>query len=291
MYFSANSSVINGKPSWPAAFQAPGDLGTLNYICRDPVNSALPGNYAERIWLTWHYGDGVSPSGWNAYDSVGAITPPMLLLNVGGAGEGALIGDPAVAYWRGKWHMFYEGTDQCDGNNARIFHATSDNWHGPFQKQGQVSGLTGNTSGSGLAWPTIFIEDDQLYLYYSDGNVTLLAAKANDSTGQYFTPMNGGSPVFAGLAARGHVLKIGPNNYQLVADTFQFSYIQAVTSSNKFGFPSATPIIWPGMGGTDNESVGLPVVVADGCSVRIYYTGIGSTRPGAIYVYKTVRCN
>jgi hypothetical protein len=111
MYFTANGSIVSGRPS----NKVPGDPGTYNDTCATW--------WGDRIWLTWHFGDGINPQGWDAADGVGNV-PPLLMLTVGGPGESAMIGDPAVVYWAGQWHMYYDGTDDCAGNSNQIFHAT-----------------------------------------------------------------------------------------------------------------------------------------------------------------------
>jgi hypothetical protein len=51
MYFSINSTVKNDYPS----LSKPGDSGTYNDKCNTW--------HADRIWFTWHFGDGVESSG------------------------------------------------------------------------------------------------------------------------------------------------------------------------------------------------------------------------------------
>ncbi|KAF0218734.1 MAG: hypothetical protein FD174_2517 [Geobacteraceae bacterium] len=278
MYFSISSSVVNGKP----ANTTPGDNGTYNSKCNTW--------WGDRIWLTWHFGEGKDPAGWNANDGYGNI-PPFMVLNIGGAGESALIGDPSVVYWKNKWHMFYEGTDSCDGSNNRIFHATADSWFGPWTKQGEVQGLWGMVTGSGLSWPTILVEDDQLYLYFTDGYVRLLAAKALDSTGHNFVMMNydvskplglsNPAPVSAELINRGQVVKNG-SLYKLLYDNFGRTAISMSESNDKFNFPSGTIYLLPQSNSPnwENLRVGLPSYLAVGGEQRIYYTGEGSDTKG-----------
>jgi hypothetical protein len=267
MFVSINSSIVNGKPN----NTTPGDAGTYNDTCQTW--------WGDRIWLTWHLGDGKSLAGWNATDSSGT-TPPLLMLNIGGAGESALIGDPSVVFWNNQWHMYYEGTDDCTGNNNKIFHATAPDWSGPWTKQGQVTGLAGNISGSGLSWPTVFVELGKLYLYYTDGNVRLYAAEA-DSTGQAFTSLNSGNPVSPALINRGQVWKEN-SKYYLIADNFGRTTITEYNSTNKLLFPS-TGVTRLTKGSTNTWSdlnIGLPSFLLVGTEHRLYYSGDGSAASG-----------
>jgi hypothetical protein len=267
MFISINGSIVNGKP----ANTTPGDTNTYNNVCQTW--------WADRIWLTWHFGDGKDPAGWNAPDS-NNTTPPLLMLNIGGPGESALIGDPFVVYWNNTWHMYYEGTDDCSGNNNRIFHATAPTWSGPWTKQGQVTGLIGNTSGSGLSWPTVFVESGKLYLYYTDGNVKLYAAQASFN-GHNFTMMNSGKPVSPALTNRGQVWKES-NRYYLIADNFGRSMISQYSSTNKFKFSgTGTPRLYLDPNTTWSDvHVGLPSILNIGTEHRLYYSGDGSAASG-----------
>lgn len=276
MYFSCNSTVVNGKPST----LTPGDTGTYN----SPANSW----WADRIWLTWSFGDGKSISEWDANDGYGNI-PPFLMLSPGGPGESCLIGDPSVVYWQDQWHMFYEGTDNPNGVDNRIFHAVAPNWNGPWTKQGMVNGLWGDTRNCGLSWPTVMIDNGQLVLYFTDNCSRLMAAVNTDLTGHNFMMAN-----FNGLIPLNYDPDLGPVNpvpvcnnvnrgtvkyfngqYQLVHDNFGQSAVYQRSSSNKFDFLSstATQIMSIADGAWYNENVGLPNFCYGSFTNRIYFTG------------------
>jgi len=268
MFLSMNSTVVGGKPS-----KGKGDNGTYNSACKT--------DYADRIWVTWHFGDGVTPAGWGGADSYGT-TGPLLLLSPGGPGENALIGDPSVVYWQGKWHMYYEGTSSCDGNNNRIFHATADNWSGPWTKQGELWGLYGDLTGSGLSWPTVMVDNGQLHLYFTDGSVRLMAATALDNTGHNFVMenydnskplgMNNPAPVISSLVNRATVVKAG-SVYKMVYDNFGRTEVRVSESANKFSFAPGSQVLNTVAGTWQAKHVGLPQLLLDGTSQRIYYTG------------------
>ncbi len=293
MYLSMNSSIVNGKP----ANTAPGDPGTYNQQCGTW--------WADRIWLTWHFGDGKTPTGWNANDGYGNI-PPILMLNIGGPGESGLIGDPAVVYWNGQWHMYYEGTDWCDGSHNNIFHATAPSWFGPWTKQGPVWGLWGlhgqpPETDSGFSWPTVLIENNQLYLYFTDGHVRLLAAWAMDNTGHSFYMMNynpnqalgatNPAPVLpitptVEMANRGQVVKVG-NQYKLIYDNFGRTQIKVSVSNNKFSFPVGSTVLTTQASNPlwENVRVGLPSYLLVSGEERVYYTGEGTQSPASIGIF------
>jgi hypothetical protein len=283
MYCAINSSIQNGKPS----NQQPGDPGTWN-----PAANSW---WADRIWLTWHLGDGIDPRGWDASD--GVSTPPLLMLDIGGAGEGCLIGDPSVVQWNGQWHMYYEGTDRPDGRENKVFHATAPHWRGPWTKQGAVTGLLPDNGPpippEGPSWPTVFLEDNQLYIYYTDSYVRLRAAQATDGTGQNFVMINGGSPVSSDRVNRGQVVKEN-GQYRLIHDNFGRTLVSEATSSDKFNFPAATTLLttrvsdplWEAL--WENIRVGLPCYLNAGGKKRIYYTGEGAAATGGIGVSWTV---
>jgi len=277
MFVSMNSTVAKGKPS-----KGNGDANTYNSACKT--------YFADRIWVTWHFGNGLTPSEWGGADSYGT-TGPLLLLSPGGPGEDALIGDPSVVYWQGKWHMFYEGTSRCDGNDNRIFHATADNWSGPWTKQGEVWGLYGDLTGSGLSWPTVMVDNGQLHLYFTDGSVRLMAATALDSTGHHFLMenydqtqplgMSNPAPVIGSLVNRATVVKTD-NGYKMVYDNFGRTEVRVTESTNKFNFASGIQVLTTEAGTWQTKHVGLPQLLKDGTSERIYYTGTytaGGTSP------------
>ncbi len=199
-----------------------------------------------------------------------------MALDIGGEGESALIGDPAVILWKDVWHMYYEGTDRCDGLDNRIFHATADSIFGPWVKQGKVEGISGNLKGSGLSWPSVFVENDNLYLYYTDGSVRLYAARAINNSGHKFEMENNGLPVISELVNEGSVSGY-KNGYRLIYDLFQGKAIKVTESDNKFHFSPGEEVILPSTSGWDGARVGLPYYLpkekSDGVHDRIYYVG------------------
>lgn len=261
MYFSSNSTVNNGT----IGVSSPGDKGTYNDACNTW--------YADRIWYTWHFGDGKDPNGWDADDGYGN-TPPTLALGIGGRGETALIGDPAVVEWGGKYHMYYEGTDRCDGMENLIFHATSDSIFGPWTKQGEVQGLGGQRRGSGLSWPSVYIENNTLYLLYTDGHVALLMASTTNPDGHSFIMENEGKPPLAEQVNDVDIRKIGAY-YYLVYDTFMEKGIKITRSTNKLSFPPGLLILDKRNNGWEDLAASLPSFVSKyqtGESLdRIYY--------------------
>ncbi|MCR4274611.1 MAG: hypothetical protein NUW02_00990 [Candidatus Campbellbacteria bacterium] len=278
MYFSINSAVRHGKPVGEDF--TPGDSGTYNTACHTW--------WADRIWLTWSFGDGKDPSGWNQNDGYGN-TPPILLLNIGGqdidgdgvmeyegVGEQALIGDPYVVYWNNQWHMYYEGTSNCDTSDGMLFHATADHWFGPWIKRGPVNGLLGSHANSGLAWATVLLDEGNLYLYYTDGNVSLRAATASDTTGQNFVSQT--IPVIGQMMSRGHVVKV-PGGYKLIYDLFVglpvVTEMRSSFSMNRFSFPVGVKILSskPDYFGFSDTGMGLPTYLKVGNEERVYFTG------------------
>ena len=262
MYFSSNSTVNNGK----IGTSSPGDRGTYNDACNTW--------WGDRIWYTWHFGDGKDPGGWDVNDGYGNI-PPALALNIGGSGESALIGDPAVTEWGGKYHMYYEGTDSCDGMTNLLFHATSDSIFGPWTKQGEVQGLGGARAGSGLSWPSVYIENNSLYLYYTDGHVTLLVASTQNPDGHNFTMRNSRKPVLKEQVNDVDIRKIG-TYYYLVYDTFMEKGIKITRSTNKLSFPPGLMILDKRDNGWENLATSLPVFlskyeISGGTLDRVYY--------------------
>jgi hypothetical protein len=279
MFLTANSAVVNGRPG-----AGSGDSQHYNHRCNT--------SYADRIWVTWNMGSGLDAVGWRAAEPVTGTVPPLLMLTVGGPGESALIGDPAVVQWNGQWHMFYEGTDDCSGANANIFHAVASDWHGPWRKTGLVSGLWGiRGTTSGLSWPTILVESNQLYLYFTDEAARIRAAKAISSDGTSFLMMNydgnkpiGGNnpaPVSPDTANRGKVVKSG-NQYVLFYDNFGRSEIRYSVSNSPFSFSAGTHLIGiadQGVQDWENFRTGLPSVLYENGQYRIYYTGESTSKP------------
>jgi len=244
--------------------------GWDRYLMFFSKNSPIDGYWADRIYVTWHYGDGKDPSGWEQ---------PLLLLEPEGEGVGSgedrLIGDPSVVYWNGKWHMYYEGTDQPDGNNNSIFHAVADDWSGPWIKKGMVE-LSGNHQGSGLSWPTVYVENNELYLFYTDGSLHLLCAKATDSTGQNFTMLNGGNPIISAWVNRAQVIKLPNGTYLLTYDIFGQKEIYQSYSDTITHFPVGRKILEARPGEWDSNQTGLPCILppwSGSNEWRIYYTG------------------
>jgi len=267
MYFSANSTVQHGKPS--------------SLPPTDPGTAGVCGEWADRIWMTWSFGDGIAPSGWNADDGYGNV-PPFLLLSPGGCGESALIGDPSVVFWQGKWHLYYEGTDFCDASQGRIFHATADSWFGPWTKQGMVTGLWGMTSltGSGLSWPAVLEENGDLYLVFQDENQRLLCAKALDASAHHFR-MEGWNPaapygvanprpiveVPGSMVSDGQVVPYADGRYRLLVTVDH--EIREAWSTDKLRFPLPTRLIAPSYG---EIGVSDPSFLRVAGLERVYYT-------------------
>ena len=304
MFFSANSAVsTDGKPTNSPPF----DTDYKNYTC--PPYGESYGYWADRVWMSWHFGDGKTFSGWGADDGNGNVGP-FLVLDIGGqfvhnaldelvwydgAGESALIGDPTVVYWEGQFHMFYEGTDQCDGNDNRIFHAIArdGNWFNGWEKQGEVQGLIGSTGGSAISWPMAYIEDGDLYLYFNDGCINIRAAVATDATGHNFAMVNydNTSPTAADscaynnpqritnvLTPRAQVAKLDDSgNYIMVYehDRFGGGDVYYSISQDKFNFPAGTPLLAPRNSTPrwEDYGAGLPCYIQIEGEHRIYYTG------------------
>jgi hypothetical protein len=286
MYWSGNFCVKDGKPVDAGVTPGPYDPNTWNAGCNT--------FYGDRIWMTWHFGDGLLPTGWDAGGGTVALrlgmtaqdppfiglspdgaVAPFLALPAGGNKEQSLIGDPSVVYWNNKWHMYYEGTDYCDGTNNLLFHATADSWFGPWTKQGRVWGVLGHIENVGLSWPTAFVENGDLYLYYTNAMQRLTCAKANEPTGQYFDMMNQGKPVTPSYCARGQILSQG-GVYYLISDIQDGKGINLSISDNIFDFPPPTKLFGNEiLGDASANSVGLPTALFDTDGLRIYFT----TRP------------
>ncbi len=260
MFLTICSSIVNGQPS----NRMPGDGGTYNDPCKTW--------WADRIWMAVHCGDGKRPQEWGK---------PELVLSIGGKGEEALVGDPSVVWWMGKWHMFYEGTDCPDGSRNLIFHATADSLHGPWAKQGQVEGLGGNVQGSGLSWPTVLVYEKNLYLYYTDGSAHLLCAKAVSSEATRFEQITesgnqGGSPqvvVNGEWVNRAQVFS-KDGQFILVYDADRRTRIKVSVASSPFSFPKGKELhavqsgsLWEAL------RIGLPCYYRVNGEDRIYYTG------------------
>ena len=271
MFFSINSLIKNNYPG----NVPPGDPGTYN----DTLNTW----WGDRIWMSWHFGDGKELSGWNQDDGSGNITP-WLMVPFGGTNESGLVGDPTVTLWKGKWHMYYEGTDHWMGLSNRIFHATADNIFGPWTKQGEVSGLHGSMGGAAISWPTLLIENDELYMYYMDGNMHFLVAKATNDSGQAFINMNydpskpfsytNPRAITTEFIDRGQVVKID-DGYMAIFDNYGRTQIRISYSTNKFDFQDSSWPILKTVPGSNWEQfrVGLPSYNKEGDEERIYYTG------------------
>jgi hypothetical protein len=281
MFFSCNSTVVNGKPS----NQSPGDPGTYNPVLTTPGNTNW---WADRIWVTWSYGDG--RSGWDP-DAIA----PLLLLSPNGASmnQRCLIGDPSVVSWQGQWHMYYEGTDDPGGLSNHLFHATAPNWNGPWTSQGAVQGVWGATNGSGLSWPTVMVDGSQLALYFTDGAIRLMAATNTDTTGHNFAMVNynpgqplnytdNPQPVMVNVSANRGTVKYFNGAYQLVHDNFGRTAVYQRASANKFDFTSspATQLLAITNGDWYNVRVGLPSFCAGAYTNRIYFTGTQSNGVG-----------
>ncbi|KKQ90612.1 MAG: hypothetical protein UT14_C0033G0002 [Candidatus Shapirobacteria bacterium GW2011_GWE1_38_92] len=269
LYLGITSIVKDGKLVNPTS--GTGDPGTYNSICK--------GWAADRIWMTWHFGDGISKAGW--WSDPGT---PRLLLNPGGVGEGALIADPTVVEWKGKVHMYYEGTDNCSGNDNRIFHAVADSLFGPFTKTGEVIGLAGHKEAgtSALSWPKVFVENDKLYLYYTDSYLQLLVARATNDAGTVFTMENNGKSAVAETTNIGEVKKKG-DKYYLVYTKFMGG-IRISESSDKFNFPVGKDLITAGKYFWDKHSVGLPTWITkeENGVDRVYYGAIEKVENGFV---------
>lgn len=269
MYLGINSAVVGGKPGVVYPGQE-GDPGTYNRV--------IGTWWADRIWVTWHFGDGKDPAGW---------AEPKLLLDLGepGSGEGALIGDPCVVYYGGKWHMYYGGVERADAHESKIFHAYAEPGAllGPWRKTGEVCGLIGRTDGQGFQWPTAFVDNHNvLRLYFSDGSARILGAYCTSPSGTCFTmsrfdekkpfgPVNP-MPVLPGSGNRLGVAKQG-SAYYAAHDVFGWSKIRATTSLDPINWPAGTDLITPRAGEFDSHRVSRPCLLyADG-EWRVYYTG------------------
>lgn len=263
MYWSGNFLVKDGKPT-----DGPGpyDPNTWNAGCNT--------FYGDRIWMSVHHGDGIDPAGWES-DGVS----PTLIHAAGGVKEQSLVGDPTVVYWNNKWHMYYEGTDYCDGTNGLLFHSTADSWAGPWTKQGRIWGPLGHIVTCGFNWAGAFVENGELYLYYNNAHQRTTCAKANEPTGTYFDMMNQGMPVYDFACAEGQVLADGNGGYILVVDGAgqqsgtEGKGIYISFSQDKFNFPLGELIIPKGATGASSaNSLGLPCALLDNGKLRVYYT-------------------
>jgi len=309
MFYSINSAIgVDGKPTNGPPYL----LGTYNDVCST--------YWGDRIWMTWHFGDGKNPADWGADDGSGN-TGPFLILDRGEPGGFALIGDPTVVIWEGQFHMYYEGTDQCDGNDNRIFHATAplDGWFDQWEKQGEVVGLIGGLDGSAISWPTALVENGNLYLYYNDGCIRIRAAIASDTTGHNFTPINyNGALPDAGdscfydnpkaispeYTPRAQVARYDDTQYIMIyeVDRFTGGKTAIAFSDDKFDFPAGRVILSPRDSNPywEDFGVGLPSYFFDfeNNEHRIYYTGETLQNPpyreGSIGVHfwpETYNCN
>lgn len=307
MYFTANSSVVNGKPSnlTDLTLVDQDQLG----LCGDTSTGGVSA-YADRIWLTWHFEDGKDPAGWDAPDGQGN-TPPLLMLGPDSPTttnpEGTrLIGDPTVIRVGSTWHMYYEGTTDCLSATAnKIYHATAPNWSGPWTKQGAITGLIGNENGSGFSWPTAILDaSGDLLLFFTDSSVNLYAAKGLPPSYTAFTMLNydpsvpnntpyqtspgpdptvplNPTPVVATsvFINRGHVSRIR-DRFRLVYDNFFRNEIRVAYSDDATVFDLSggeDVVVAPGPGqvnGSDWRSVrtGLPSFLSTKTGGRIYFT-------------------
>lgn len=260
MYWSGNFCVKGGKPVDAGLVPGPYDPNTWNAGCNT--------FYGDRIWMTTHNGDGLDPAGWDASNG------PTLLLPAGGPGQESLIGDPSVVYWNGKWHMYYEGTNYCDGTNNLLFHATSDSWFGPWTKEGKAWGVLGYIETVGLSWVTTFVENGDLYLYYTNAMCRLTCAKASDTSGNFFDMMNEGRPVTPSHCARGQVLAY-QGGYMLITDINNGEGGKGVSmslSDNKFSFFFSVQLFGLDILGPTAHGVGLPTAILDTDGLRVYFT-------------------
>jgi hypothetical protein len=220
--------------------------------------------------MSWHFGDGLEPLGW-----LSDAGTPRPILSPGGQGESALIGDPSVVEWKGKVHLFYEGTDNCNGNDNYIFHAVSDSLFGPFTKTGKVTGIKGHNEpgGPGFSWPKAFIENDQLYITYTDNYLSLLIAKASNDQATEFTMSNNSLRIIPDHSVIGEIKKFD-NKYHLVYQGFDGD-IKYTSSNNMFSFPNGQVIITKGKHSWDQNAVSLPGWITSSNthdqSIRVYY--------------------
>jgi hypothetical protein len=154
IYFSSTSSIQNGKIAYPGT---QGDPGTYNSTCQTWA--------ADRIWMSWHFGDGLESSGWLSDPGT-----PRPVLSPGGSGESALIGDPTVIEWKGKIHLFYEGTDNCSATTIIYFMQLPTVFlvHSPKPAKLSVSKDIMKPRVPGLAGPKYLSKMTQLYLTYTD---------------------------------------------------------------------------------------------------------------------------
>ncbi|MBU4210066.1 hypothetical protein KKC08_00145 [Patescibacteria group bacterium] len=255
MYYSMTSTMINGKPS-------------TTIPSNNDINN---GGWADRIWYTWHFGDGLNPDLWDPDDL------PKLALDVGGPGESKLIADPFLVEWNGIWHMYYEGTDQPDGSGNSIFHATSESLFGPWTKKGEVLDFYGSRDGMGPSWPSAFIKEDNLYLIYTDGTAHLFIAQATDSTGQKFKTLNNNQTILAVSANKGHLV-YKDNRFLLFHS--RATGVRLSESTNMLSFPAGITLFTftPNDNDWDKDGIGLPFYLpkekSDYKKERIYYSGV-----------------
>lgn len=268
MFVTHCSRVKNDENDMPFPSGTEGNE-FYNTVCNTP--------WSDRIWM--YISNSGDPYTWSL---VG------LALAQGGTGENSLIGDPSVVHWNNKWHMYYEGTSQCNGNGARIFHAWADDWSGPWYKTGQVTGLHGSTSGQGYQWPTIFIEDDgNLYLIYSDGDGLLRISRCTNSNGTVFTTDNNGNTILYAHSNRATMIK-EDGTYWLVYDTDSRTKIKYVSSQYRtyFDQSNGVQIMTLRSNGWEDEYVGLPMwLITNDGDWKVFYTGEGYYDWGEIGEY------
>lgn len=278
MFFSANGTIKDGKPS----HISPGDPGTYNNVCSTWA--------ADRIWITWHLGDGKTPSGWDAPDGVHP-NPPILALNIGDHPDEidkGLIGDQSVFYWKGQWHMYYTAAN-CGGGENIICHATAADWAGPWTKQGKINGLPIGrlpTNPIGIGGANVYLDGDELYFYYVDGGHNFPCARATNDTGQNFELY---SLMYLGWGTSGEnrVTQEPNGSYRLLFDTEMQTQIYQGFSTNRFYFPYQHFLF-----GTQNNtpqwenkitSQGFYMKVGD--EHRYYYQGEGTEVLGGIGIF------
>ena len=255
LYYSGNFLVKDGQPT-----NGPGPYDP------DTWNAGCNTYYGDRIWMAYHSGDGLDPAGWS---------DRTLLVRAGGDHQESLVGDPTVVFWNGQWHMYYEGTSYCNGGNNYICHATSPYSNGPWTKHGRVWGLTGNFVNVGYSWATTFVDNGDLYLYYTNASQQLTCAKANEPTGQFFDMMNEGRFAYPNFCARGQVLAYN-GSYMLIVDDSTGHGIYMSLSQDKFNFPLGTKLFGNEvLGDASSNSVGLPTAMFVNGDLRVYFT----TRP------------
>ena len=60
LFFTQNCVVKNGKPVDVGLVPGPYDQNTWNTVA--------PGYFGDKIWMTWHFGDGMDPKGWDCIE-------------------------------------------------------------------------------------------------------------------------------------------------------------------------------------------------------------------------------